>query len=51
MQKRLDINIHLILFIIIGIALAITIYYYIIPRHWLDDISGKKGKLEKKKPS
>ena len=36
--ERLDIYIHIILFIIIGIVLVIIIYYYIIPRHWLEDV-------------
>lgn len=37
-NERLDIIIHLGLFIVAMILVAITIYYYLIPRYWLDDI-------------
>jgi hypothetical protein len=37
-NERVDIIIHLGLFIVTLILVAITIYYYLIPRYWLDDI-------------
>jgi hypothetical protein len=36
--ERVDVIVHLGLFIVSMNLLAITIYYYLIPRYWLDDI-------------
>ena len=37
-NERVDIIIHLGLFIVTMVLVAVTIYYYLIPRYWLDDI-------------